>query len=171
MKKTIAALVAGIVTLALAACAGSPIQLKPITIPVIPPQQLAQTLCPLVQADLDILTSASGLVLLSVAQQNTVQTSIKPKVTAACAAAATIDLTDLQSFNSTAFPALISIVQAVPAIPNQPAILLALQLAQPVLQDVVNMAVASANVTANATATAAAAASGASAAVPASAAQ
>jgi hypothetical protein len=118
--------------------------MKPVSIPVIPPAQLAQQVCPIVQADLDILSSASGLALLTAAQQSTVADLIKPKVSAACAAAATVDLTALQSFNSDAFPALIALVSAVPAIPNQPAVLLALQLAQPIVQEVVANAVAAA---------------------------
>jgi hypothetical protein len=141
MKRTLTLLAAGFVALVLSACA---VQLKPVSIPVIPPAQLAQQVCPIVQADLDILSSASGLALLTAAQQSVVADSIKPKVSAACAAAATVDLTALQSFNADAFPALIALVSAVPAIPNQSAVLLALQLAQPIVQEVVTNAVAAA---------------------------
>ncbi|GJH22434.1 hypothetical protein CBA19CS22_37850 [Caballeronia novacaledonica] len=141
MKRVLSLVAAGILALVLSACGA--VQLKPVSIPVIPPAQLAQQVCPIVQADLDILSSASGLALLTAAQQSAVD-SIKPKVSAACAAAATVDLTALQSFNSDAFPALLAIVAAVPAIPNQPAVLLALQLAQPIVQEVVTNAVAAA---------------------------
>jgi hypothetical protein len=138
-------LAAGFAALALVAC--SAVQIKPVSIPVIPPAQLAQQVCPLIVADLDILSSASGAALLSPAQQSTVADSIKPKVSAACATAATVDLTALQSLNTDAFPALIAIVQAVPAIPDQPAVLLALQLAQPIVQAVVTNAAAAAKAT------------------------
>lgn len=124
----------------LTGCAG--VQLKPVSIPVIPPAQLARDVCPIVKADLDILTSAAGLALLTPAQQLIIATSIEPKFSAACAAGATVDLTNLQAFNATAFPALIGIVQAVPAIPNQPAVLLALELAKPILDQVVAGALA-----------------------------
>jgi hypothetical protein len=152
MKRTIMLLVAGFVALLLSAC--STVQLKPVSIPVIPPAQLAQQVCPIVKADLDVLTSAVGLAILSPAQQSTVVTSIQPKFNAACSAAAAVDLADLQSFNADAFPALIAIVAAVPAIPNQPAVLLGLQLAQPIVQAVVTNAAAASK------ASAAAAASG-----------
>jgi hypothetical protein len=152
MKKILAAFAAGLVALALSACGA--IQVKPVSIPVIPPAQLAQQVCPIVKADLDVLTSAVGLALLSPAQQSTVVTSIQPKFAAACSTAAAVDLADLQSFNADAFPALIAIVAAIPAIPNQPAVLLGLQLAQPIVQAVVTNAVAASK------ASAAAAASG-----------
>jgi len=148
MKKLFVAFAAGLVALALSAC--STVQLKPVPIPVIPPAQLAQQICPIVKADLDVLTSAVGLALLSPAQQSTVATSIQPKFNAACSAAAAVDLADLQSFNADAFPALIAIVAAVPAIPNQPAVLLGLQLAQPIVQAVVANAVAASKASATA---------------------
>ena len=151
-----AVVLAGVVALALSACSG--IQLKPVTLPVIPPAQLAQQICPIVAADLALLQGPSGKALLTAAQQSTIATSIVPINSAVCASAATVDLTDLQSLNSTAFPALIAIVSAVPAIPNQPAVLLALQLAQPIVQQVVNDAIAASK------ASAATAASGATSA-------
>jgi hypothetical protein len=146
MKKLFAALAACLVASMLSACANSPIQLQPVKIPVIPPSQLAQDICPIVKADLAILTSTAGLALLTPAQQADVTNKVMPSSNAVCAAAATVDLTDLQNFNATAFPALIDIVSAIPAIPNQPAVLLALQLAQPIVQQVVNDAVAASKV-------------------------
>jgi hypothetical protein len=141
MKRTLTLLAAGFVALVLSACA---VQLKPVSIPVIPPAQLAQQVCPIVKADLDILTSAAGLALLTPAQQSTLSASIQPKFSAACSAAAAVDLAALQSFNADAFPALLAIVAAVPAIPNQPAVLLALQLAQPIVSQIVSDAAAKA---------------------------
>jgi hypothetical protein len=139
--KRLTLLAAGIVALVLSACA---VQLKPVSIPVIPPAQLAAQVCPIVKADIDILTSAAGLALLTPAQQSALSDSIQPKFSAACAAAESVDLAALQSFNADAFPALIAIVAAVPAIPNQPAVLLALQLAQPIVSQIVSDAAAKA---------------------------
>jgi hypothetical protein len=119
-----------------------PVSLKPISIPVIPPAQLAAQVCPVIRADLALLQSPSGASLLTPEQQAKVANTIAPASESVCAAAATVDLTSLQAFNDTAFPALIAIVGAVPGIPNQPAVLLALQLAQPLLQQAVSSAIA-----------------------------
>jgi hypothetical protein len=143
MKRFLMLLIAAGVAVFLLSGCGS-VQLKPVSIPVVPPAQLAQQVCPIVKADLDVLTSAAGLALLTPAQQNTISASIQPKFSAACLTAAAVDLADLQSFNADAFPALIAIVSAVPAIPNQPAVLLGLQLAQPIVQAVVSSAAAAA---------------------------
>jgi hypothetical protein len=140
MKRILMLLAAGFAALVLSACAA--VQVKPVSIPVIPPAQLAAQVCPIIVGDLDALSSAAGLALLSPDQQAAVANSIKPKVSAVCAASAAVDLTALQSFNSDAFPALIALVSAVPEIPNQPAVLLGLQLAQPIVQAVVANAVA-----------------------------
>jgi len=137
MKKLFAALAAGVAVLALAGCANSPVKFAPVSIPVIPPQQLALQICPLVKADLDIL---AGSPLVSQAQKDKLA-SIKPLNDAVCAAGATVDLTNLQAFNDSAFPAVISLVSAAP-VPNQPAILLALQLAQPIVKQIVADAIA-----------------------------
>ncbi|MGF6937803.1 hypothetical protein OKW41_006965 [Paraburkholderia sp. UCT70] len=140
-----------------AGCAG--VQLKPVSIPIMQPKQLAEQVCPVVQADLDILTGAAGAALLTPAQQADVAEKIKPKATAVCEAAETINLTDLQAFNDTAFPALIALVSLVP-IPNQSAVLFGLQLAQPILKQIVQNAIALSTSTAS---------TAASSAVPASA--
>lgn len=153
-------LAAGLVTSVLfAGCAN--VAVKPISIPVIPPAQLATQFCPLVKADLAIL-AGSPIVLQA---QKDALTKVTPINDAVCSAAATVDLTDLQSFNNTLFPAVTAVVAAVPAIPNQPAILLALQLAQPLLNQIVTDAIAATKATATAPATPA---SGASAPVAAS---
>jgi len=57
---------------------------------------------------------------------------------AVCAAGAVINVTDLQTLNATAFPALITLVSGLPNLPNQSAILLGLMLAQPILTQVIN---------------------------------
>lgn len=131
-----AVVLAGVVALAISGCAG--VAVKPVSIPVIPPAQLASQFCPIVKADLAILSTS---LLLSQAQKDKLL-SVSPINDAVCSAAATVDLQDLQAFNATLFPAVTAIVAAVPAIPNQPAILLALQLAQPLLNQVVADAIA-----------------------------
>ena len=147
MKKML--LAAGIVA-SLAGC--SSVSFKPVSIPVIPPAQLAQSICPIVKADLELLQGPSGKALLTPAQQETITNSVVPVNNAVCSAGATVDLTNLQQLNATAFPALIAIVAAVPAIPDQPAVLLALQLAQPIVQQVVTEAIAAASAPAAASA-------------------
>jgi hypothetical protein len=131
-----AVVLAGAVAFALAGCAG--VAVKPVSLPIIPPAQLAAQFCPIVKADLAILSTSP---LLSQDQKDKLN-SVVPINDAVCSAAATVQLQDLQAFNNTLFPAVTAIVAAVPAIPNQPAILLALQLAQPILNQVVSDAIA-----------------------------
>ena len=146
-----AVVLAGVAALALSACGA--IAVKPVSLPIIPPAQLASQFCPIVRADLAILSTSP---LLSQAQKDKLN-SVSPINDAVCASAATVDLTDLQAFNATLFPAVTAIVAAVPAIPNQPAILLALQLAQPILNQVVADAIAASKAGAAASASASAA--------------
>jgi hypothetical protein len=109
---------------------------------LIPPAQLVRDFCPIVNADLAVLDASP---LLTAAQKQLLDgvpgDSTHPGIIAVnktvCAAGATIDATDLQTLNNTAFPALISLVSALPMLPNQPAILLGLTLAQPILNQVV----------------------------------
>jgi hypothetical protein len=129
----------------LAGCANAPI--KPLPIPVIPPAELVAQVCPIIKADLLLLESPAGTALLSPSQQAKVANAIVPANNAVCAAGATVDLTDLQAFNNTIFPALIQIVSAVPAIPNQPAVLLGLTLAQPIIGVIVQQAIAASQAT------------------------
>lgn len=154
MKK-FAVVLAGAVAFALAGCAG--VAVKPVSLPIIPPAQLAAQFCPIVKADLAILSTSP---LLSQDQKDKLN-SVVPINDAVCSAAATIQLQDLQAFNATLFPAVTAIVAAVPAIPNQPAILLALQLAQPILNQVVADAIAASQASAASAASAPVAASGA----------
>lgn len=137
LKSLLTPLILGVI---LAGCAGAPV--KPLPIPVIPPAQLAAQVCPIIKADLLLLEGPAGTSLLSPAQQAKVANTIVPANDAVCVAGATVDLTDLQKFNDTVFPALIQIVSAVPAIPNQPAVLLGLTLAQPILGVIVQQAIA-----------------------------
>ena len=117
-------------------------QLKPLALSPQQLQQLQGQVCAVVKADLLLLQSPSGQALVGAAEQAKIEKTIAPTATAVCDSGATVDLTSLQAFNNTALPALIQIVQAVPAIPNQPEIVLALQLAQVALPPLVNSAIA-----------------------------
>ena len=84
------------------------------------------------------MTILSASTVLNADQKAVLNDTIIPGNQAVCAAGSAISVADLQSFNATVFPALIGLVSAVPAIPNQGDILLALVLAQPILTAVVN---------------------------------
>ena len=112
-----------------------------ITIPT--PQQLVTDFCPVVNADLKMLSSSP---LLNASQQQMLNgvpnDSSKPGIIAinnsVCAAGGQINVTDIQQLNATAFPALIGLVAALPMIPDQPAILAGLMLAEPILTQIIN---------------------------------
>lgn len=130
MKKL---LLCGVAALALlAGCAA-----QPVKVPT--PQQLVTGFCPVVNADLDVLSKSPLLTADQRALLNgdPAHPGIIAINKAVCAAGGTIDATDLQTLNNTAFPALIGLVSALPILPNQPAILLGLTLAQPILAQVV----------------------------------
>jgi hypothetical protein len=107
------------------------------------PQQLVTDVCPVVNADLKMLAASS---LLNTAQQQVLNgvpgDATKPGIiamnAAVCAAGAQINVADLQTFNETAFPALIGLVSALPMLPDQPEIMLGLILAQPILTQIIN---------------------------------
>lgn len=138
-----------------AGCANAPVKL-------IPPKQLVQDFCPIVNADLKVLSASP---LLNASQQELLNgvpgDAMKPGIiainSAVCTAGGAIDASDLQKLNDTAFPALIGLVGALPMLPNQPAILLGLTLAQPILNQiaaqVLPAATAAAPTSASATAT------------------
>lgn len=109
----------------LVGCANGPVKL-------IPPQQLVADFCPVVNADLAMLSKSP---MLDAAQQATLGEVLAVNQSV-CAAGAQIDVTDLQKLNATAFPALIGLVSSLPMLPNQPEILLGLTLAQPILAQV-----------------------------------
>lgn len=126
---------------------------------LIPPAQIVHDFCPVVSADLKLLAASP---LLNASQQQALNgvpgdpthPGIIAVNKAVCAAGATIDATDLQTLNNTAFPALISLVSALPMLPNQPAILLGLTLAQPILNQVAAQILPAAPVAASAPAAA-----------------
>jgi hypothetical protein len=100
---------------------------------IVPPAQLLNDFCPVVNADLKVL---SGSPLLLPAQQELVSKVLTVN-TSVCAAGSQIDSADLQTLNATLFPALVELVGSLPLLPNQPAIMLGLTLAQPILAQVV----------------------------------
>lgn len=100
---------------------------------IVPPQQLLTDFCPVVNADLKVLSTSP---LLAPAQQALVAKVLTVN-TSVCSAGAQVNAADLQSLNDTLFPALIQLVGSLPMLPNQPAIMLGLTLAQPVLAQVV----------------------------------
>jgi|ERR1700744_1176863 len=106
------------------------------------PQQLLTDFCPIVNADLKVLSESP---LLS-SQQQSVVANIASINSNVCAAGAQIDVSDLQSLDQTAFPALIALVSAIPGLPDQQAILLGLTLAQPILAQVAQSVAAQAAV-------------------------
>jgi hypothetical protein len=117
-----------------AGCASGPVKL-------VPPAQLVHDFCPIVNADLAVLDAsplltASQKQLLDGVPGDPAHPGIITVNKAVCAAGATIDATDLQTLNNTAYPALIGLVSALPMLPNQPAILLGLTLAQPILNQI-----------------------------------
>lgn len=139
MKKLIAVFAAAVACLSFAGCATN----GAITPPklIVTPQQLVTDFCPIVNADLKAIAASP---LLNASQKLILNgdpsAPTKPGIIAinasVCAAGGTIDVTNLETLNNTAFPALITLVAALPMIPDQPAILLGLTLAQPILNQV-----------------------------------
>jgi len=108
MKRFVMLLAAGIAALVLSACVSPG---AAISIPT--PAQLATNVCPIVQADLTELQSINATTpILSAAQASTLANVIIPGNAAVCAAGATVNVTDLQTFNTTVFPAIIGLVNA-----------------------------------------------------------
>jgi hypothetical protein len=134
MFRKIAVVLAGAVAFALAGCASTGSQPHL----VIQPQQLVAGFCPSVNAQLKLLTQPAAAALLNADQQALVSQILSVN-TAVCAANGEIDANDLQTLNATLFPALITLVASIPAIPNQPAILIGLMAAQPVLSQVLTL--------------------------------
>ncbi|MGB8422166.1 hypothetical protein [Paraburkholderia sp.] len=107
------------------------------------PQQLVTDFCPVVNADLKVIAASP---LLNQSQQQLLNGTpgdpTKPGIiainAAVCSAGGQINVTDLQTLNATAFPALIGLVSALPMLPNQPEIMIGLILAQPILTQVIN---------------------------------
>lgn len=122
MFRKLAVVLAGVI--ALAACNSLP------TV-----QQQFQTGCTIVNGDLAIIAVSP---LLNADQQAVVAKTILPANQAICKAGATLNVADLKAFHDSLLPAAIAIVQGVPALPNQAAILLGLQTFGPMVQAIID---------------------------------
>jgi hypothetical protein len=122
-------LAAGLVaSIALGACASSQLTTA---------QKLFASDCSVVNADLQALTTST---LLTADQQSKVSDLLTANK-AVCSAVASADVSTLKSIHDSLLPAAIIVVSAVPAIPNQPAILLALNTIGPIVQQLVDQAI------------------------------
>lgn len=104
-------------------------------------QQQFQTGCTIVNGDLAILATSP---LLSADQQAAITKTILPANQAICKAGGTLNVADLKQFHDSLLPAAIAIVQGVPAIPNQPAVLLGLQTFGPMVQAIIDQLITAA---------------------------
>ncbi|MFM0292829.1 MULTISPECIES: hypothetical protein [Paraburkholderia] len=98
-------------------------------------QERFQTGCTIVNGDLTILGQSP---LLNTEQQDVINKTILPANEAICKAGSQLNVADLKAFHDSLLPAAITIVQAVPAIPNQPAILLGLATFGPMVQALID---------------------------------
>jgi hypothetical protein len=104
-------------------------------------QEQFQTGCTIVNGDLTILSTSP---LLSPAQQATIANTILPANEAICKADGQLNVTNLKAFHDSLLPAAIAIVAGVPAIPNQPAVLLGLQTFGPMVQAMIDQIITAA---------------------------
>ncbi|AOJ69321.1 MULTISPECIES: hypothetical protein [Burkholderia] len=98
-------------------------------------QQQFQTGCTIVNGDLAILATSP---LLNADQQATISKTILPANQAICKVGAQLYVADLKALHDSLLPAAITIVQAVPALPQQQAILLGLQTFGPMVQALID---------------------------------
>jgi len=98
-------------------------------------QQVFEQGCAAVNVDLANLGNSP---LLTADQQDDINKKIIPKNKEICAAGAQLNLTSLKTFHDSLLPIAIGIVQAVPTLPGQPGILLALQTFGPVVQQLID---------------------------------
>ncbi|MCM2544881.1 hypothetical protein ACVCII_23905 [Burkholderia glumae] len=98
-------------------------------------QQQFQTGCTIVNGDLAILATSP---FLNADQQATISKTILPANQAICKAGAQLNVADLKAFHDTLLPAAITIVQAVPALPQQQVVLLGLQTFGPMVQALID---------------------------------
>jgi hypothetical protein len=104
-------------------------------------QQQFQTGCTIVNGDLAIIAQSP---LLNADQQAVISKTVLPANQAICKAGAQLNVTDLKAFHDSLLPAAITIVQAVPALPDQPAILLGLATFGPMVQAIIDQLIATA---------------------------
>ncbi|MEX3967251.1 hypothetical protein AB4Y42_34340 [Paraburkholderia sp. EG286B] len=98
-------------------------------------QEQFQTGCTIVNGDLQIIGQSP---MLTAAQQDTINTTVLPANQALCKAGAQLNVADLKNFHDSLLPAAITIVKALPMLPNQPAILLGLQTFGPMVQAMID---------------------------------
>jgi hypothetical protein len=118
-------------------------------------QQLFASDCSVVNADLQALTTST----LLTADQQTKVSDLMTANKAVCSAVASADVSTLKSIHDSLLPAAIIVVSAVPAIPNQPAILLALNTIGPIVQQLIDQAITASTASATSSASAPVAAS------------
>lgn len=102
-------------------------------------QQQFATGCAIVNGDLAVLAASP---LLSAEQQTVISMKIIPANQAICKAGAQLNVADLKNFHDSLLPAVIGVVQSIPALPNQPAILLGLSTFGPMVQAIIDQLLA-----------------------------
>lgn len=103
-------------------------------------QEQFNTFCPIVNADLQTVATSP---LLNADQQATAQKAHDLNVKI-CSAGASLNVADAKDLANTLLPAVVTIVSAVPAFPQQTAVVLALQTFGPIALQMVEQIVASA---------------------------
>lgn len=98
-------------------------------------QQQFATGCAIVNGDLTVLAVSP---LLSAEQQTVIATKVLPANLAICKAGAQLNVADLRTFHDSLLPAVTTIVQGLPALPEQQGILLALATFGPMVQAIID---------------------------------
>lgn len=98
-------------------------------------QQQFATGCAIVNGDLTVLAVSP---LLSAEQQTVIATKVLPANLAICKAGAQLNVADLRAFHDSLLPAVTTIVQGLPALPEQQGILLALATFGPMVQAIID---------------------------------
>lgn len=114
-------------------------------------QEQFQTGCTIVNGDLAIIGRSP---LLNSQQQEVINKTVLPANQAICKADGQLNVASLRAFHDSLLPAAITIVQAVPALPNQPAILLGLATFGPMVQALIDQVIVTETPTASAPAAA-----------------
>jgi hypothetical protein len=112
-----------------------------------------------VNGDLAILGASP---LLNASQQDVINKTVLPANQAICKAGGQLDVASLRAFHDSLLPAAITIVQAVPSLPNQPAILLGLSTFGPMVQALIDQLITASTAVAASSASAASAPAAAS---------
>jgi|GEM_PF-2740722 len=99
-------------------------------------QQTFSTACPIIANDLQVVADSP---LVSADDQAKLNKDVIPKAKAICTAGGQLNVTNLKAFHDSLLPMAVMIVQAVPMLPDQTLILLALQTFGPLVQQQVDM--------------------------------